>query len=117
MAQITQNKADKTILIFDSFYNYKLVVNASEFDIVYSYFKGISNNTKIAGNFTAFLFRIAQQSGYSAVSLLEQIKGKTKLQQTAIITYYLNTFKSKESLYGVGIIPNPNQAIQRNVLL
>lgn len=118
MANSQYNTVDQTVLIFDSFYNISIVVNASEYDVVYSYFKGVSGNSKIAGNFASFLFRIAQDSGYNVLDLLEAIKGPgDKLQMSKIICYYLNTFKSKASLYGVGNIPNPNQAVQRNVVL
>lgn len=118
MAEIKYNSLDQTVLIFDSFYNIGITVNGSEYDVVYSYFKGVSGNSKIAANFSAFLFRIAQDGGYKVLDLLEAIKGtNNKLQMTQLICYYLNTFKSKASLYGVGIIPKPNQAVQRNVVL
>lgn len=118
MAEITHNSIDQTVLIFDNFYNIEIVVNASEFDVVYSYFKGVSDNSKIASNFTSFLFRIAKTGGYKVLDLLEAIKGtNNKLQMNQVICYYLNTFKSKAALYGVGNVPNPNQAVQRNVVL
>ena len=118
MANTTYNSVDQTVLIFDSFYNVRITVNAAEYDVVYSYFKGVSGNSNIAANFTSFLFRIAQDGGYKVLDLLEAIKGAgNKLQMNKAICYYLNTFKSKASLYGVGNIPNPNQAVQRNVVL
>jgi hypothetical protein len=119
MATISnRNSLDQTVRIFDNFYNTKLVVNAADFDVVYSYFKGTSNNTKIAANFTALLFRIAQESGVNVIELLEIIKGQpNKLQMNKVICYYLNSFKSKASLYGVGNISKPNESVQRNVVL
>jgi len=118
MADTQYNSANQTVLIFDNFYNVKISVNAAEYDVVYSYFKGVSGNTNIAANFAAFLFRIAQDAGVNVLDLLESIKGAgNKLQMNQAICYYLNTFKSKASLYGVGNIPNPNQAVQRNVVL
>ena len=116
MATITVNP-DQTVLIYDSFYNNKSVVNATEYDIVYSYFYGASNSRTIANNFTSILFNIAQQSGTSVVELLQIIKGsENTLQMNSIICYYLNTFKSKVALYGTGNIPTPNQVVQRNVV-
>jgi hypothetical protein len=118
MAKVTKNPTNQTVLLFDSFYNIDLVVNASEYDIVYSYFFGVSDNPDIAGNFTAVLFRIAQDGGYNVVSMLETLKGiNNQLEMNATMCYYLNTFKSKASLYGISQIPNPNQAVQRNVVL
>jgi len=118
MATTTYNNIDQTVLVFDNFYNINLVVNASEYDVVFSYFKGVSGNNQIAANFSSFLFRIAQEGGYKVLDLLEIIKGASNtLQMNSVICYYLNTFKSKEALYGVGNVPHPNQAVQRNVVL
>ena len=116
MANITINP-DRTVLIYDSFYNNSSVVNATDYDAVHSYFYGASNNKTIANNFTAILFNIAQQSGTNVIELLQIIKGSNNtLQMNSVICYYLNTFKSKVALYGVSSIPTPNQAIQRNVV-
>ena len=118
MATIQHNGADQTVLIYDSFYNVRSVVGSAEYDIVFSYFKGVCGNERIAANFAAVLFGIAQNGGYNVLELLETIKGSgNKLQMNKAICYYLNTFITKASLYGIGNIPNPNQAVQRNVVL
>lgn len=114
-----ENNADTTITIFDSFYNTNLYVNGAEYDTVNSYFYGVTDNNIIAANYAAILFRIAQEGNYNVLQLLELIKGNsaTLLQLNSVMCYYLNTFKSKASMYGVSNIPNPNQAVQRNVVL
>lgn len=118
MAIIQTETLDTTVRIFDSFYTTKLTVNASDWDVVFSYFKGTSKNDQIANNFASLLFRIAQEGNYNVLDLLAKIKGtNTKLQMNQVICYYLNTFRMRASLYGVGIIPKPNQAVQRNVVL
>jgi len=95
MATITY-RPDQTVLIYDSFYNMNAVVNASDYDVVYSYFYGVSDNRTIAGNYAAILFNIAQQGGYNVIELLQIIKGANDtLQMNSLICYYLNTFKSK----------------------
>jgi hypothetical protein len=109
---------DNTIKVFDNFYNTQLKVNAADWDIVYSYFYGTSKNKTIANNFASLLFRIAQEGNFSVLDLLATIKGtNTKLQMNEIICYYLNTFRLRATLYGIGIVPKPNQAVQRNVVL
>lgn len=118
MAKATKNSTNQTVYVFDSFYNINLVVNASEYDVVYSYFFGVCDNPNIAANFAAVLFRIAQDGKYNVIDMLETLKGvNNNLQMNATMCYYLNTFKSKASLYGISQIPNPNQAVQRNVVL
>lgn len=110
---------DTTVSIYDNFYSTQINANASEYDVVYSYFKGTSNNSVIAGNFTSLLFRIAKEGNYNVMDLLQILKGNqnNKLQMNSIICYYLNTFRPRAALYGVGIIPKPNEAVQRNVVL
>jgi len=115
---IINNSSSGTVTIFDSFYNSNLVVNAAEYDIVYSYFVGVTGNKIIGANYASILFRIAQQGNYNVLQLLEIIQGvQNTLELNNVMCYYLNTFKSKASLYGVSQIPNPNQAVQRNVVL
>ena len=118
MALVKTTSVDTTVRIFDTFYSTKLTVNASDWDVVYSYFRGTSKNDLIANNFASLLFRIAQEGNYNVLDLLATIKGTNdKLQMNQVICYYLNTFRPRASLYGIGIIPKPNQSVQRNVVL
>lgn len=118
MAISSVRTADQTVRIYDNFYRTKLVVPAAEWDIVYSFFKQSSSNATIAGNFASLLFKIAQEGGYDVLSLLEILKGaNNKLQMNKIICYYLNTFRPRAALYGIGVVTKPNQAAQRNVVL
>lgn len=114
----SQASLDRTVKIFDSFYNKQLVIPTNDFDVVYGYFTSICDTKRIAANFTAVFFRICQESGVSPMELLPQIQGaNSKLQMNSIITYYLNSFKSKTTLYGVAVLPKANQNVARNVVL
>lgn len=107
---------DQTVRIFDAFYSYNLVVNAGEFDVVHSYFVGICQDAQIAANFTTFFFRISQENQLPVMDLLDAIKGLDKLNMNRVLAYYMNSFKSKTSLYGVAVVPQPNQNVYRNIL-
>lgn len=110
---------DNTVQIFDQFYNFSASVNASEYDIVYSYFESVCSSTNVAQNFTTFLFRISSITEIPVMQLLENIRSNSnsKLELNAVIAYYLNSFKTKTSLYGISVVPQPNQAVQRNVVV
>ena len=118
MPQILDNRTslDQTVRIFDSFYSFDSVVNAIEYDIVYSYFVSVCSTKNIAANFTAVLFRIAQETQIPVINLLDQVKGKKKMEMNQVLAYYLNSFKSKTSLYGISIIPKSNQPVARNIV-
>jgi hypothetical protein len=109
---------DNTVKIFDSFYNINMIVPTNQYDVVRSFFKSVCSDNKTAENFTAFLFRIAQESDIDALSLLETIKGANNtVELNQSIAYYMNSFKSKTSLYGVAVVPRPVQPVARNVVL
>jgi hypothetical protein len=120
MAQIIdapRNNLDKTVRVFDQFYNFDLVVNASQYEVIYSYFYSVNKNKTIASNFTTLLFRISSITGEDVMTLLNDITGKEKLKANALLTYYLNSVKSKTTLYGLSSVPQPNQSVQRNVVV
>ena len=107
---------NKTISIFDTFYNFTTVVNSSEFDIVNGYFTSINSNKRISANFTAMLFRISNETKVPALDILSNIKGKTALEMSKLLAYYLNSLKSKTALYGIGNVPQSNQSVARNAV-
>jgi hypothetical protein len=117
-------QGDRTVEIFDNFYNQQLNVPADQWDIVYSFFLGAqSKNTesakRTAAQFATVLFRIAQESGTDIMVFLDYMKGigDNKLKLNAEMAFYLNLLRTKTALYGVANQPAPNQAVQRNVIL
>jgi hypothetical protein len=120
MAQIVdgpRTNLDKTVRVFDSFYNFDININANEYEVVRSYFMSVSDNSDTADNFTTMLFRIASITGEDALTLLGYIQGTSKLETTALMAYYLNSLKSKTTLYGISSTPIPNENVQRNVVV
>jgi len=115
---IERDPIDETIRIFDTFYDVQVNVNAADFDIVNSYFVSVSETKEIADRFTSFFFRISQEANVSVRELLDSIRGQEdNLQMNKVISYYLNAFKSRTSLYGITNILKPNLSVQRNVVL
>lgn len=108
---------DTSIQLFDSFYSYEMTVDATQYEIVLSYFKSVNNSDSIAKNFATMIFRISGITGHSPLTLLNFIQGKTKLEANAIMLYYLNNIKSKTAMYGISVLPKPNDNVQRNIIL
>lgn len=120
MALITSktNAVDNTVKIFDNFYNKQISVSAEQYNLVSAFFLGVCPTQDIANNFTAFLFIVAKESGLDPLTIIESLKGSNnKLQIDQKFAYYLNSFKSKTSLYGVAVVPRPVQPVARNVVM
>jgi len=118
MARIldTRSQLDQTVQIFDDFYSFQLVVNGNEYDVVHGYFVSVCDTRNIADNFTTFLFRISQETDIPVLTLLSSIQNGTKLDMNRTMAYYMNSFKSKTSLYGISIVPQANQPVARNIV-
>jgi len=117
-------QGDRTVEIFDNFYNQELRVPADQWDIVNSFFLGAQNKKtesakRTAAQFATVLFRIAQESGTDVMVFLDYMKGlgNNKLKLNAEMAFYLNLLRTKTALYGVANQPAPNQTVQRNVIL
>ena len=118
-------KRENTLEIFDTFYSSSLIINAGEWDVVYSYFVGVlkgnpeNERTKqTASQFATVLFRISQETGTDIQIFMDYFRAnvETTLQVNTEMAFYLNLLKSKTALYGVANVPTPNQAVQRNVI-
>jgi len=113
----TPNTVNDAVKLFDSFYNYSMVVDGNRYEIVRSYFYSVTNSISVANNFTTMIFRIAGITNQDPLELLSYVKGKSKLEANAIMIYYLNSLKSKTALYGFGVVPIPNEPVQRNIVI
>lgn len=106
---------DKTVRIFDRFYNYEVDVPSLEYDAVYSFFRSIYGTAQAAGNFTVSLFRIAQQSTIPVMDLLLQIQDLDQAQLNITLAYYLNNIRSPSTLLGLNVTTTPNYYVARNI--
>lgn len=110
--------SDNTIQIFDNFYNVQMSIPVEQYNIVSAFFLGVCETEEIAQNFTAFLFKVAKLSGLDPLTIIDSLKGSNnKLEIDQKFSYYLNSFKSKTSLYGVAVVPRPVQPIARNIVI
>lgn len=108
-------KIDQTVEIYDNFYNYSANIPAMEYDIVLSFFKSAFTTTEAAENFTVSLFRIAEETNTSALTLLQTFEGQNSVQLTVTMAYYLNSVRSPATLLGVLTPTVPNYYTARNV--
>ena len=108
---------DRTVRIFDQFYNYAANIPAQEYDAVLSYFKSVMTTVAAAENFTSALFRVADQTNTDALTLLQtfQQNGSSESQVTILMAYYLNGVRSTSTLLGVLAPTTPNFYAARNI--
>ena len=113
----TNYSIDQTVRIFDQFYNYAANIPAQEYDAVLSYFKSVFTTKAAAENFTSSLFRVAEDTGINALTLLQsfQQNGQSEPEVTILMAYYLNSVRSPATMLGVLAPTQPNFYAARNI--
>jgi hypothetical protein len=117
----TNYNIDQTVRVFDSFYEYDVDVPAAEYDIVNSYFKSVMTTKQAADNFTVSLFRVAENTGVPALTLLQSFQASggnvgNTLNLDVNMAYYLNSIRNRATLLGIGVPVTPNFYAARNVV-
>lgn len=112
----TNTNIDQTVRIYDEFYSFEANVPAAEYDVVRSFFLATMSNKTVADNFTSSLFQVATQTGISALTLLEEMKGNTGIELNLNLCYYLNNIRSRATLLGINARTVPNFYAARAVL-
>lgn len=110
------NKIDATVRIFDQFYLFDVSVPVNEYDAAFSYFRSIYTTDQAAKNFTTALFRIAENSGIPAMTLLDEMRRLGPAELNVTLAYYLNGLRSSSTLLGVNSVLTPNYYAARNVV-
>jgi hypothetical protein len=108
---------DQTVRIFNKFYDLDLVINANEYEIVYSFFTGYTDSRDVANNFTETLFRIANETDIDVLTLLDSFQAEDSMRVTLTMAYYLNSFSDKTVMYGISNIIPAAQPVERNIVL
>jgi hypothetical protein len=98
---------DQTVRVFDAFY---------EYDVVNSYFKSIMTTRLAADNFTVSLFKVAEDTGVPALTLLQGFEGTAGMNLNVTLAYYLNSIRNRATLLGVGVPVTANFYAARNVV-
>ena len=107
---------DRTLSTFNTYNEAQLQVNAATYEVVLSFFSGLTTSAKTAKSYAENLFKIAQATGIDAMTLLDTFEADDKLKVTLTMAYYLNSFSDKTVLYGASDIVAPNHTVARNIV-
>ena len=113
---VRKNNQDRTVRIFDNFYNFDITVDVNSYDVVLSFFKSVFGNNVAAENFTLNFFEVVRTSGKTVQELLQEISGQNQISLTATFSLYLNNLRSNSTLLGISNPVTPNFYAARNVL-
>jgi uncharacterized protein YfcZ (UPF0381/DUF406 family) len=93
-----------------------VVINGSDYEMVYSYLRSIFNTDDAAGDFATTLMQVARDIGQSPGSVIAELKTLDQLTLTTTLAFYLNRLRDPSTLLGVRSITTPNYYVARNIL-
>jgi hypothetical protein len=108
--------ADRTQTYFKNFDDAELVVNQATYEVVLSFFRGLTTSDKTAKAYAENLFKIAQSTEEDVLTLLQEFEGSDSLKVTLMMAYYLNSFSDKTVMYGITDVVAPNNVVARNIV-
>jgi|APSaa5957512622_1039677.scaffolds.fasta_scaffold140468_2 hypothetical protein len=107
---------DTNTQIFNNVFSTDINAQASEYDIVFSFFKKLISDVNNAETFTTSLFQIARDTNVPVLTVLSSMSDQDALSVTNTIAFYLNGTRESTSLLGVSQVVVPNIPAARNVL-
>ena len=109
--------ADRTVKLFDNFYNYELVVPVDQYDVILAYFNKVTASRQSAMQLTSGLFRVAHASNIDVMELFSTIDGQDEYTLSATLAYYYNGIRDASTLLGISQPTKPNFYAARNIVL
>ena len=94
----------------------EIAVSANDYDVVRAFFVDRMRSVQLADYFADSIFRVAAETGENVQTLMDIVAGKESAELQLIMSYYINSLRSRSSLIGVAPVRTPNFYAARNVL-
>ena len=107
---------DTTTAAFTALSDSEVEINGPEYEMVYAYLRGVFNTDQAAGDFTATILQIANDSDREVESILAELQALDQITLTATLAFYLNRLRDPSTLLGVAAIVAPNWYTARNIM-
>lgn len=110
------DSAQATKLFFDSYGTAPLEFNANEVGAATAFFESKGFDIDAAALTAAILLRQARIEEITVFNLLDNLKGLSSIQLSAIVAEILNNNRPATSTLGYRVSTAPNQVVNRNII-
>ena len=112
----SSSNSDSTIQVFDQYYQTPTALNNSELTIMTGFFEKRGFD-KIAAESTALvILQQAKKDGFSAMQVMDTLRGVSTVEITALVAEILNFNRFKTSSLGTAQNSAPATDVVRNIL-
>lgn len=113
---VKQSAEDKTRTYFNGYFDQKVNITGTEWDIVFSFFKKLTNSDESANALSAAIITSAQSQSLDPLDLIAELNQYDSIELDQVLALYFNATRRGTSLLGVSTVRAPNKYVARNVL-
>ena len=106
----------KTKTFFNGYFDERISISGREWDIVFSFFKKLTQNDESAASLSEALITSANNTGESVIDLIQQLDQYNSIELDKLLAAYFNQTRRGTSLLGYTETRTPNKYIARNIL-
>lgn len=114
---ITESSLDSTVQAFNEYYEEPIELNATEYGVMVGFFTNKGFDKSAAETIAVVVMTQARKDGYSAMKILDTLKGLSSVELTALLAEILNFNRLSTSNIGIAQEIRTNQEIDRNVII
>lgn len=108
---------NKTTRFFNNYFTQQFSTSPNVNDAVVGYFESITGSKENAVNLAASVLFTAQSQGVKPMEIIDQFRNLGPQELNAYLAMFLNLNRVSTSLLGISTGAQPNQYVQRAILL
>jgi len=110
------NRSQQERAYADSYYDLRFPISGQQYDAVYTFFLGRTNNKEAASSLASALLEVTYTTGVDPMTVLEDFKKYQNNENfKAALIGIFNTSRRNTSKIGYAATPNPNEMVARNL--
>lgn len=106
----------KTKTFFNGYFDQAVSITGPEWDIVFSFFKKLTQDDQAAKSLSAALITTAEQKNANPIDLIKELDQYNSIELDQVLALYFNATRRGTSLLGYTQTRTPNKYVARNIL-
>jgi hypothetical protein len=110
------NKKESTLQAFDTYYSKPLELDATTFAAIQGFFESRGFSKTSAETIAVIVIKQAKQDGFNPMSVLDNLKGLSDIEVSALVSEILNYNRLNTSQLGYAAKFTPSEEVLRNIV-
>jgi hypothetical protein len=114
--QKVPSSSDQTLKVFNNFYSLPVSISNNDLMAMVGFFEARGFDSISAERTAIIILTQAANDGYSAMQILDTLKGTSSVEISGLVTEILNYNRLNTRFLGTSQLSSPSETVLRNVL-